>query len=282
MELVVAGDLLHHLAVGRLEQYEVAQIVEQQLRREETAHYLFELEFQQRPVVLVLHRAPGKEALAAGRQRTDARMQSVGNHQCLVADEEVGDLFLVSLQLVVGGPDVCLRVGRVLQFDHRDGQAVDEADQIGPARLLATLNGELIDDHEAVALRVLEVDHLHPVAALLAGDFHLHRHPGDQGFVEGAVGENQRGVVGLGELPGHLVEDGFGGVRVEAVQSGTQMVGQQHLAVVGAFGRVAVGRDVRAVEVVPAGVLEPGEADFLKLLFVQHFSCFPGSRPSRS
>jgi hypothetical protein len=167
-------------------------------------------------------------------------------------------------------------VGRVLQFDHRDGQAVDEAHQIGPARLLAALDGELIDDHEAVALRVLEVDHLHAVAALLATDFHLHRHPGDQGFVEGAVGENQRGMVGLGKLTGHLVEVAsgmFGLRRCSAVRADG---GQEHLAVVGPFGRVAVGRDVRAVEVVPAGVLEPGEADFLKLLFVNHRDCpFP-------
>ena len=53
MELVIAGDLLDQPVVALLEQNEIAQVVQQQLRREEAAHHLLQLEFQQRPVVLV-------------------------------------------------------------------------------------------------------------------------------------------------------------------------------------------------------------------------------------
>ena len=68
-------------------------------------------------------------------------------------------------------------------------------------------------------------------------------------------------MVGLGELAGDVVENGFGDSWVEAMKGGVQVVGKDDLAVVGAFGRVAVGRDVGAVEVVPAGILEPGEGE---------------------
>jgi hypothetical protein len=152
VELVVAGDLLDGVAVVLLKEDEVAQVIEEQFAVEEAFDHLLQLVFEQRLVVLVAQGAPGEKALLVGGQRAQARRQAIGDHQRLVADEEVGDFVLVGLQLVVGLPDVGVDIGGVLQLDHRDRQAVDEDDDIGAAQLLAPLDGELVDDQKLVAL----------------------------------------------------------------------------------------------------------------------------------
>ncbi len=192
MELVIAGDLLHQPRLARLEQDEVAQVVEQQVWGEEASDHLFQLELKQRPVVLAAHRAPGQEALAVGGERAHPRVQAVGDHQRLIADEQVGNLVLVGLQLLEGRPDVGLLVGEVLQLDHRDGQAVDEADEVRAARLLAALHGELVDHQKLVVLRLREVDEAHAVAALASVGRHLHRNALQQRLVEAAVVQQER------------------------------------------------------------------------------------------
>ena len=91
---------------------------------------------------------------------------------------------------------------RVLQFDHRDGQAVDEAHQIGPARLLAALHRELVHHQKAVVLALLEVDQPHAVVALRPRAIpppHLQEQP-----VEGAVVLDQRQRLGFGDGQGVL------------------------------------------------------------------------------
>ena len=116
-----------------------------------------------------------------------ARRQTVGDHQRLVADEEVGDFVLVGLQLVVGLPDVGVDIGGVLQLDHRDRQAVDEDDDIGTAQLLAPLDGELVDDQKLILLDVVEVDQLHMVGFDLFAVAVFDRHSFEEQLVEGAV-----------------------------------------------------------------------------------------------
>ncbi len=113
-------------------------------------------------------RAPRQEALAVGRERTHARVQAIGDHQRLVEHEQVGNLGLVGFELIEGRPDIRLLSRRVLEFDHRNRQAVDEAHQIRAARLLGALHRVLIHHQKAVVLRMLEVDQAHTVAALLA------------------------------------------------------------------------------------------------------------------
>lgn len=124
---------------------------------------------------------------------------------------------------------------------HRHRQAVDEAHQVGPARLLASQNGELRYHQEVVAFGLVEVHQLHAVAAALARDLHLDRHAAHQRFVEGAVALDQRGVFGLGDLVRDLVENVGRRVRVEPGQGLAQFALQQHLAVIAAFRGVAVG-----------------------------------------
>ena len=76
-----------------------------------------------------------KRSVLAG-QRTQPRLGAVRDHQHLVVLEHVGDLFLVGLDLVVGFPDIGVLVGRVLQLQQHQRQAVDEQDDVGPARVV--------------------------------------------------------------------------------------------------------------------------------------------------
>jgi hypothetical protein len=127
-------------------------------------------------------------------------MQTVRNHQRLVEDEEIGDLLLVGLQLIEGRPDIRLLRSGIFQLDHRDRQTVDEAHQVRPAQMPATLDGELIDHQKAIAARVLEIDQPHPIPTPSALAFHLDRHAVDQRLVESAVALDQRRMVGLGDV----------------------------------------------------------------------------------
>ena len=268
VELVVTGDLLDQLPVRLLEQHEIAQVVQQQRRLEEAPDHGFQLKLQQRPVMLAAHRAPGHETLTVCGQRADARLQPVADHQRSVADEQVGDIVLVGLQLVVGRPDAGLFRGGVFQLQHRDGQAVDETHQVGPARLLAALHGELVDHQKAVALGLLEVDQAQAVAPLDAlGIGDIDRDAVDQRFVHGAVALDQRGVVGLDHCMGGFVQRTGRHAWVQPGQRVGQFLPQHHLPPVGAGRGVAVGSDVGPAPEVPAGVLQPGDGLLLDVVF---------------
>jgi hypothetical protein len=143
VELVIAGDLLHQRAIV-LEQHEEAQVVEQHGRRQQAAHQRFQfVELTQRVERHPVDGAPLHEALRIRRQRTQPRLAAVGNHQQLVVLEHVRNLLLVGLDLVVGLPDVGVFVGRVLQFQQHQRQAIDEQDHVRPAGVLRPLDREL-------------------------------------------------------------------------------------------------------------------------------------------
>ncbi|MNF62263.1 hypothetical protein D3C84_439400 [compost metagenome] len=130
VELVIAGNLLHQPAVI-LEQHEVAQVIEQHLRRQGTPYQGFQLvELAQRVKIFAVDGAPVHEALGIGRQRAHAGFAAVGNHQNFVVLEQIRDLFLVGLDLVEGFAQVSLHIGRVLQLQQHQRQAVDEQDDV--------------------------------------------------------------------------------------------------------------------------------------------------------
>jgi len=146
-------------------------IVEKQRRLEEAAHQRFQLEFQQRPVILVGNCPPGLHALLIRRQGTQPCGETVADHHRHVGVEQVADFFLVGLDLVEGIPDVGLLVGRVLQLDHRQRQAVDEGHQVRATRLFGAAHGELADQQEIVIARLGKVDQVNQIAALLVAPF---------------------------------------------------------------------------------------------------------------
>ncbi len=281
MELVVGGDFLNDAPLILLEEHEIAQVVQQEMMGEEATHHLLQLEFQQGLVVFVVDGAPGQEALPRRGERAHPRMGAVGDHQCLVGHEQGLDLGLVGLQLVEGPPDVRLLIGRVLQLQHCNGQAVDEAHQVGAPGLLGALHRELVDHQEAVALRALEIHQPHPVAALAPGLVHLHRHAIHQPFVEGAVAEKQRGVRCLGDMVHHFVERGCGDGGVQNPQGLLQPAGQDDLAVILALRRLAIRGNVRPEAGLPAALLEPAKGELFQVIFADHEASVPSFRMAR-
>ena len=151
MELVVASNLLDQRAVI-LEQHEGAQVIEQGRRRQDPAHQGFQfVELTQRVELHPVDGAPLHEALGIGRERPHPGLGAIRDEQQLVVLEHIRYLRLVGLNLVVGLPDVGGLVRRVLQFQQRQRQAVDEQDDVRAARVVRPFDGELVDRPELIA-----------------------------------------------------------------------------------------------------------------------------------
>ncbi len=136
VELVIAGHLLDQPALV-LEQDEVAQVVQQQFALEQAMHQRLQLAHgAQRVDRLAVDGAPGHEAFPVGRQRADTGLEAVADDQQRIAQEQVGNVVLVGLQLVEGGPQVGVLVAGVLELDHHHRQSVEEQHHVraaGPA-----------------------------------------------------------------------------------------------------------------------------------------------------
>ena len=104
---------------------------------------------------------PLKEPLPVRRQRSHATVRAVaGNHE-RVSPEERRDVRLVAGQVVREG--LLRGHARLLEFHHHQRQPVDEADQIRPPQVERPLDGHLAHQKEIIRLRVLPVDHPHPL-----------------------------------------------------------------------------------------------------------------------
>ena len=180
------------LIAAILEEHEEAQIVEQLGRRQHaTNHRLQLVELTQRIERQAINRPPLHEALGVAGQRTQPCLAAVRNHQQLVVLDDIGNLFLVGLDLVVGFPDIGLLVGRVLQLQQHQRQAIDEQDHIRPAGVVQPFDGELIDRQPAVLGRVFPVNQANEVTTRFALFLVFHWHTADQQFVEMAIGRKQ-------------------------------------------------------------------------------------------
>ena len=267
VELVVAGDLLDQAAVI-LEQHEEAQVVQQVGRCQHAAHKGLQLvERAERVDRVAVDRAPGHEALGVGRQRAQQRVGAVGDHQHLVVLEGVGDLFLVGLDLVKGLPDVGVRVGRVLQLDQHQRQAVDEQDDVGPARVVRAGDAELVDRQPLVARRRGPIDELDEIAPRFAVALVLHRHAGDQQPMELPVRRQQHRRAQVHHLLYRVVTRRLRHVGVQRGHGPAQPIQQQRLAVVAALGRAAIRRQLRPIPVLPAHVGQPAQGLLFELVF---------------
>ena len=91
-------------------------------------------------------------------ERTDAGLDPVGDDERLVHAEQCGQLGLVGLELVPGGPDGSVLVGWVFEFDDGEEQAVDEEHNVWAAFVLVFGDGELVDGEPVVGGRIFEVD----------------------------------------------------------------------------------------------------------------------------
>lgn len=207
MELMIPGDLLHHGAAAEIFKYdEVAQQIEKAPLLENSLDEDLKLRqviFSER---LAGDRAPRLEPLPAGAQRTDPRLDSVRDNQCLVVRKQRLDLGLVSLQLLVGVPNRRVFVGRILEFNHAEWESIHEDDDIRPAVVLVLDNRELIDREPVVVLEIIEIDqpHLRPANRVPASI--LDRYTIDQRPVKHPVPRILRRPFKPGDFPERLLD----------------------------------------------------------------------------
>ena len=186
---MVARDLLRQDATAEvLEDDEVAHEVEEAALLEDPFEDDLERRQAGRRVLPPADRAPGLEPLAPRAERTDPRLHPVGHDQRRVVREQGRDLRLVRLELLEGGPDRGVLVGRVLELDDRERQPVHEQHDVRAAGVLTLGHGELVDREPVVVLRRVEVDD----ARLRPGDRAvrpavLDRDPVHEHPVDGAV-----------------------------------------------------------------------------------------------
>ena len=83
-------------------------------------------------------------------QRAQPRFGAVADHQRLVVGHQAGDIGFVGLELVVGFFQRGLLVGRILQFDHGQGDAVGEEHDIRAAVGARVGGGIDVGDRELV------------------------------------------------------------------------------------------------------------------------------------
>ena len=280
MELVVASDLLHQPAII-LEQHEVAQVIQQQLRRQRTAHQRLQLvELAQRIELLAIDGAPVHEALGIGRQRAHARLAAIGNHQDLVVVEQIGNLLLVGLNLIEGLPQVGVHIGGVLQLQQHQRQAVDEQDDVRPAGVLGSLHAELVDRQPLVGAHIGPVDQAHEIAAGFAVLLVLHRHPADQQAMKQTISRQLHRHTQLQHLAQRILPRRQRNLRVEPSDGRAQTHAQQYIAIALALRVITLVGDVRAVQVGVTNLRQPAEGFLFQLVFGHYRSILDPSIPS--
>ena len=269
VELVVAGQLLDQQAAAVvLEDLEVAHEIE---KAAAVGHPLQDdLQFGQggRGQVFAVDGAPGHEAFAVRGERPQARVAAVGDDQRGVVDKEAGDFGFVGLELVIGVPDGGLGVGGVFEFDHGQGQAVDEEDDVRAAVVAVLDDGELVE-REPVIVRGVVGQELHLRAAQRAVGGVFDGDAVDQIAVGGAVAADEVGAVNARELAQGFVQRGGGQAGVQAGQRGAQPPAEDHLAVVGALAGGHPRRKVGAVGDGVAELVEPGQGGLFDHIFVE-------------
>ena len=208
MELVVASQLLlQHAASVVLEDDEVADQREQPLPIADALQQDAQLEWVDLLEALARHGAPRLEPLPPRGERAEPRLRAVRGDEQLIHREQRGQLGLVGLELLPRLADAGLLVGRVLELDHAERQAVDEQHDIGAAGVLALADGDLVDREEVVGARFVVVEDGGLRAADRAADGTvLDVHALDERAVEGAVARLDRRALRPGQLAVGVVE----------------------------------------------------------------------------
>jgi hypothetical protein len=128
-ELVVLADDLDQPGLVLGKQREVLDQIEQAGGVAGAAQHHFQRHAAR--LVLALDALPLHPTLPVGGERADAAVGAVAGDEQRVAPEQRRNLLLVVGEVLVEGG--ARRHAGLLEFDHHPGQAIDEADQIGPA-----------------------------------------------------------------------------------------------------------------------------------------------------
>ena len=269
MELVVAGHLLGQRAAAVvLEHNEIADEREESLRRADALQHGLKLGHVRVGQRLPGDSAPWFEPLPPGGERSDAGLGPVRDHEHLVHGEQRRQVGFVGLELLPCGPDSGVVVGRVLQLDHAERQAVDEEHDIRPAIILVLGDSELVDRQPMVVGGTVKIDDV----CLRAADGAalrpiLHRHAIHQHPVEGPVAGFEGRSLRSGQSAERVVQRLGGEIGVEKCDGVAQPPFQNHLAVVGSLSSGRSRRDVRAVGNLPAEAGQPSQGGLFNVGF---------------
>ena len=167
------------------------------------------------------------------------------------------DVVLVVLDLVKRHPDVGVFIGRVLQLEDHQGQAIEEHHDVRAAVVLGALDCELVDDQPVVVGLAVKVHHFDDGGLLLPPSGEHDAHAIEQQPVKAHVGLHQVGVL-EGRQDSHgLLERNGRHPGVDALERCQQAFFQHHLAVVVPFGVLNLAGDVRTVGVPVPQFFEP-------------------------
>lgn len=257
VELVVAGhDLTRLTAAVILEDDEVADVLEEAGGLEKAVDEGIELGDGRGDDAVAGDGLPGHEALAVGGKRADAGFETVGDDEGFVVSEKRGNLLLVGLQLVEGGPDGGVLIGGVLELDDGEGQTVKKDDEVWAAVLVVLDDGELVDDEPVVVLHAVEIEEADNITGDAAIERIFYGDAIDEGAVELAVSGEQGGGGEAGNLAEGVLEGGGRDGGVEAGEGGAQAGGEDDLFEGVALGLRGFGVDILTVAV---GITEGGK-----------------------
>src|SRR5690625_2635851 len=157
MKLMVTRNLLDQMIPILLEQDEMPDIIQKQLSVEEPFNHRLHLKLQFGSVIFVVNNPPGVGAVAIRGYRTNPGGIAVTYNISDVIGKQIGNLLFIRLHLSNCLPDVRIFVIGVFEFAHRKRNAIDEDQQIGPARLFATLNGELTHNQKLILVHGVKI-----------------------------------------------------------------------------------------------------------------------------
>ena len=258
VELVVASDLLVEPAAAVvLEHDEVPHQVKEPSRVAHTLKQYLKLRQVLVGKFLAADGAPGLEPLPSCGEGAQPGLQAVGHHQHGVHRKQSGQVGLVGLELLPGGPDGGVGVGGVLELDHPERQPVHEQHHIWAPLDLVLHDGELVDGQPDVVGRSVEVDDSGlrapdaPAVAVLNG------HAVDDHAMERPVAGLQRRPLGVSQPPNGVAERLARQIWVEPSQRLPQRRVQHHRAVVGSIQRCRVRVDLRPMGDAPSQIRQP-------------------------
>ena len=268
-------DLETRATIGTTERDETAQERQQRARLEQPQHQ--HVQFQP-PLghLLAAQQAPARIASELRRQRAVARHRAVGNDVQQVAVEQLRDVRLVGLDLVPRRLDVGVQIGRILQLDHHQRQAVDEQYDVRPAHL-QPVHGELLHRQQVVGTGEVDYPHAQHVAPAIGFDA-LHRHAIAQPVVDLLVAVHQRLRAVAGQLVHRFVDFRRHQRRIQPQQRFAQARCQHRIRVAIASTLRAAGRHVVTVQTGPAQFTQPVQAGGFEVVFLHCFPCNSYSR----
>ena len=269
VELVIAGHLLdQRTAAIVLEHDEVADQRKKSLRFADAFQHHLQLGQMRSGQRFPADGAPGFEPLPPCGESAHAGLDPVGDHEHLVHGEEAGQFRFVGLKLLPSCPEGGVLIGRLLELDDAQRQAVDEQHHVGPAGVLILCDGELVDRQPVVAGGFVEVDDLHLRPANGAfGRPVLHRHALHQHPVKGAVSSFQRGPLWSDQLAKGVLKSVCRQVRVDCGQGIAQALGQHYFAIIGSLCARRVRCNVGSVGHLPPDIRQPVQRDLLDIGF---------------